>query len=325
MNSPVNMQSRVQDYLDERRRLGFQLKYPGRTLLNFAQFVDALNQIGPLTLDVMIEWARQDKQGRHRPETWARRFKLLRPFARYLQQFEPATAMPDESVFGPIPGWLMPHIYRDQEIVDLLTAARGLGHVGDLRAATYETLFGLMASTGLRLSEAVHLLDADVDLRLGLLTVRQTKFNKSRQLPLHPSTTAALQSYRQLRYQYVKERPEAPFFVGTRGKHLGKVLGLRQVERVFNELREQLGWSNRGAHDAPRIHDLRHTFAVRRMMLWHEQGTDIDQAMLALSTYMGHAKISHTYWYLTAVPELMSVAAEKFEQFAQAQEVDYVQ
>jgi len=89
MNSPVNMQSRVQDYLDERRRLGFQLKYPGRTLLSFAQFVDALNQIGPLTLDVMIEWARQDKQGRHRPDTWARRFKLLRPFARYLQQFEP--------------------------------------------------------------------------------------------------------------------------------------------------------------------------------------------------------------------------------------------
>jgi len=122
-----------------------------------------------------------------------------------------------------------------------------------------------------------------------------------------------------------KERPEAPFFVGTRGKHLGKKLSLRQVDRVFHGLREQLGWTNRGAHDAPRIHDLRHTFAVRRVLLWHEQGTDIDQAMLALSTYMGHAKISHTYWYLTAVPELMAVAAEKFERFAQAKEVDYVQ
>jgi integrase/recombinase XerC len=146
----------------------------------------------------------------------------LRPFARYLQQFEPATAIPDEAVFGSIPGWLMPHIYRDQEVVDLLAAARGLGPAGDLRAATYETLFGLIASTGLRLSEAVHLLDADVDLMLGLLTVRQTKFNKSRQLPLHPSTTAALLRYRQLRHQYVQERPEAPFFVGTRGKHLEK-------------------------------------------------------------------------------------------------------
>jgi integrase len=250
---------------------------------------------------------------------------LLRPFARYLQQFEPATAIPDEAVFGPIPGWLMPHIYRDQEVVDLLAAARGLGPARDLRAATYETLFGLIAATGLRLSEAVHLLDADVDLRLGLLTVRQTKFNKSRQLPLHPSTTAALLRYRQLRHQSVQERPEAPFFVGTRGKHLGEKLSLRQVDRVFNGLRKQLGWINRGAHDAPRIHDLRHTFAVRRVLLWHEQGTDIDQAMLALSTYMGHAKISHTYWYLTAVPELMAVAAEKFERFAQAKEVDYVQ
>jgi integrase len=325
MNAPANMQSRVQDYLDERRRLGFQLKSAGRTLMNFAQFVDALDQPCPLTLDVMIEWARQDKQERHSPATWARRFKLLRPFARYLQQFEPATAIPDEAVFGPIPDWLMPHIYRDQEVVDLLAAARGLGPAGDLRAATYETLFGLIAATGLRLAEAVHVLDADVDLMLGLLTVRQTKFNKSRQLPLHPSTTAALQRYRQLRHQSVQERPEAPFFVGTRGKHLGKKLSLRQVDRIFNGLRKQLDWINRGAHDAPRIHDLRHTFAVRRVLLWHEQGTDIDQAMLALSTYMGHAKISHTYWYLTAVPELMAVAAEKFERFAQAKEVDYVQ
>ena len=97
------------------------------------------------------------------------------------------------------------------------------------------------------------------------------------------------------------------------------------MERVFDGLREQLGWINCGAHDAPRIHDLRHTFAVRRVLLWHEQGTDIDQAMLALSTYMGHAKISHTCWYLTAVPELMAVAGGKFEQFAQIKEVDYVQ
>ena len=123
MNAPANIQSRVQDYLDERRRLGFQLKSSGPTLMNFAQFVDALDQAGPLTSDVMIEWARQDKQGCHGPETWARRFKLLRPFARYLQQFEPATAIPDEAVFGPIPGWLMPHIYRDHEVVDLLAAA----------------------------------------------------------------------------------------------------------------------------------------------------------------------------------------------------------
>jgi integrase len=325
MNAPANMQSRVQDYLAERRRLGFGLKSNGRALASFARYVDALALAGPLTLEVMAEWARQDKRGRGEPETWARRFKLLRPFARYLRQFEPETEVPDKSVFGPIPGWRTPHIYRDGEIADLLAAARRLGPAGDLRAATYETLFGLIASTGLRLSEAVHLIDADVDLALGLLTVRQTKFNKSRQLPLHPSTVAALSAYRQLRGQFVQESPDVPFFVGTRGKRQGKMLGTHQVERVFGGLRGQLGWVNRGAHDAPRIHDLRHTFVVRRVLLWREQGVDVDQAMLALSTYMGHAKISHTYWYLTAVPELMALAGAKFERFAQPQEAEHVQ
>lgn len=323
MNAPITLQTHVQDYLAERRLLGYQLKYPECRLMDFAQYVDSLDWTGPLTLDVMSDWARLDKQGRHKRETWARRFKLLRPFIRYLQQFEPATPMPDESVFGPVPGWQMPHIYQDQEVIDLLAAAHQLGAEGSLRAATYETLFGLIASTGLRVSEATHLLDTDVDLVQGKITVRQTKFNKSRQLPLHPSVIAALLRYRTLRRQQVLEYAGLPFFVGTRGKRLGKPLGLRQVDRVFTLLRKQLGWINRGAHDAPRVHDLRHTFAVRRVLLWQAQGTDIDQAMLALSTYMGHAKISHTYWYLTAVPELMGMAAGKFEQYAQPEEVDY--
>jgi integrase len=323
MSALITLQVRVQDYLAERRRLGYQLKNPEAALMNFARYVDSLDWIGPLTLDVMSDWARLDKKGRHKPDAWARRFKLLRPFIRYLQQFEPATAMPDESVFGPVPGWQMPHIYREQEIIDLLVAAHQLGTDDNLRAATYETLFGLLASTGLRVSEVIHLLDTDVDLAQGLLTVRQTKFNKSRQLPLHSSATTALLRYRTLRRQQVQEHADLPFFVGTRGQRLGKQLSSRQVDRVFTLLRKQLGWINRGAHDAPRVHDLRHTFVVRRVLLWQAQGTDIDQAMLALSTYMGHAKISHTYWYLTAVPELMGVAAGKFEQYARPEEVDY--
>jgi len=127
MNAPITLQTRVQDYLAERRRLGFQLQYPELPLMDFARYVDSLGCAGPLTLDVMSDWAQLDKQGRHNPETWARRFKLLRPFIRYLRQFEPATPMPDESVFGPLPGWQMPHIYREQEIIDLLAAARQLG------------------------------------------------------------------------------------------------------------------------------------------------------------------------------------------------------
>lgn len=284
MNTPITLQTHVQDYLTERRRLGFQLKHRELPLMDFARYVDSLDWAGPLTLDVMSDWARLDKQGRHSPETWARRFKLLRPFVHYLRQFEPATPMPDTSVFGSLPGWQIPHIYREQEIMDLLAAAHHLGPDGNLRAATYETLFGLLASTGLRVSEAVRLLDTDVDLAQGLLTIRQTKFNKSRQLPLHPSVTAVLLRYRTLRHQQVQQHAGLSFFVGTRGQRLGKPLSSRQVDRVFATLRKQLGWINRGAHDAPRVHDLRHTFAVRRVLLWQRQGTDIDQSMLALST-----------------------------------------
>ncbi|MGC1952047.1 MAG: tyrosine-type recombinase/integrase [Gammaproteobacteria bacterium] len=323
MKTQATMQTRVNDYLDERRRLGFALIKTGRTLASFARYVDQRGYHGALTLELMADWAKHDKWQKKDSATWARRLKALRPFTRYLQQFEPLTEIPDESIFGAVPGRVSPHIYREQEIVDLLAAAHALGPRGDLRAATYETLFGLIASAGLRVSEAVHLLDSDVDLKLGILVIRQTKFAKSRQLPLHSSTVEALLSYRQLRNHHIVVTPETTFFVATRGNLLGQGLGLRSVNRVFESLRIQLDWRNRGAHNKPRIHDLRHTFAVRRVMLWHEQGTDIDQAMLALSTYMGHAKISNTYWYLTAVPELMAVAAGKFERFVQAQEVQH--
>lgn len=323
MKTQTTMQTLVDNYLVERRRLGFELGKTGHALASFARYVDQLGTRRPLTLKLMAEWAKCDKWHKENPATWARRLKLLRPFIRYLQQFEPLTEMPDESVFGRVPERVSPHIYPEQEIVDLLAAARNLGPRGDLRAATHETLFGLIASAGLRLAEAVHLLDSDVDLKQGMLMVRRTKFAKSRQLPLHPSTVEALLRYRRLRNRHVVATPETPFFIASRGKLLGQGLRARSVDRIFASLRNQLGWTNRGAHDAPRIHDLRHTFAVRRVMLWHEHGTDIDQAMLALSTYMGHAKISNTYWYLTAVPELMAVAAGKFELFVQAQEVEH--
>ncbi len=318
MSAPTTIQAMVCNYLAERRRLGFELKSSGRTLMSFARYVDTQEHDGPLTVELMAQWARQDKWQRGDPATWARRLKLLRPFTRYLRQFEPRTEVPDEAIFGPIQERLTPHIYSEQEIVDLLAAARALRPPGGLRPAAYETLFGLIATAGLRVSEAVHLLEMDVDLKLGLLTVRKTKFAKSRQLALHPSAVEALCRYRNQRRHHVAVTAEMPFFVSSKGKRLC----LRQVARVFAALRQQLGWVSRGGHDQPRIQDLRHTFAVRRVTLWQAHGVDIDQAMLALSTYMGHAKISNTYWYLAAVPELMAVAAAKFEQFTLGPEVE---
>jgi len=321
MNMHITMETHAENYLNERRQLGFCLRNPGYAVISFARYIDALNSQEPLTVESMADWARQDKGNSGKPATWARRLKSLRSFCRYLQQFEPRTEVPDDSIFGRIGQRLAPHIYSEQEIIDLLAAARNLGSSPGLRGVTYETLFGLIASTGLRVSEAVHLLDADVDLKCGMLTIRQTKFAKSRQVPMHPSTVEALRQYWSQRNSYIKVIDETPFFVGTRGRLLGHGLSLRQVSRVFIGLRDHLGWINRGAHDGPRIHDLRHTFVVRRVMLWHAQGVDVDQQMLALSTYVGHAMVTNTYWYLTGVPELMAMAAEKFEAFMQIPEV----
>jgi integrase len=313
MSKSVKLEARVQMYLRERRRLGFELRSMGYALHSFAHHVDQLGRREPLALEVMAEWARRDRGHSKDPCTWARRLKILRPFTRWLRQFEPRTEVPDDAMFGRIGERLTPHIYHEQELVDLLVAARRLGPAPGLRGATYATLFGLIASTGLRVSEAVRLRNADVDLKVGLLTIQRTKFAKSRHVPLHASAIERLRQYRRLRDRLIQVTEETPFFVGSRGRRRGERLSTRQIDRVFAALRQQLGWRNRGAHSAPRVHDLRHAFVVRRIVAWHAQGVDIDQAMLALSTYVGHAMVTNTYWYLTAVPELMALAAGKFE------------
>lgn len=316
MSARVSLEQRMADYLAERRRLGFELRSWDTMLATFACYAALQHHRGPLTADLMIDWSKQDKSQRGTPSTWAVRLAKIRQFARYLKQFEPDTEVPEELTFGPERGRVAPHIFHEQEVINLLVAARQLGPPGSIRPVTYETLFGLMASTGLRVSEALHLRDADVDLKRGMLTIRQTKFAKSRLLPVHPTTVAALAKYRKARAQHVATTADMLFLIGSRGRRLGMPLGDRQAHRVFNMLRDHLGWVNRGGHAAIRLHDLRHTFAVRRLIRWHADGTDIDQMMLALSTYMGHTEIFYTYWYLTAVPELMTLAGGKFERFA---------
>ena len=311
MSGPQSLSARAQMYLRERRRLGFELRSMSHALGSFTRYADRLKPRRPVTLELMAEWARRDQGHSIDPRTWARRLKILRPFTRWLRQFEPRTEVPDDAVFGPIGERVAPHIYSEQEIAQLITAAGQLAPA--LRGATYATLFGLIAATGLRVSEAVRLCNADVDPKTGVLTVRRTKFAKSRHVPLHRSALEPLRQYRRLRDRWVSHTEETPFFIGCRGRRRGERLSTRQVDRVFAILRTQLGWRNRGAHHAPRIHDLRHAFVVRRILTWHRQGVDIDQAMLSLSTYVGHAMVTNTYWYLTAVPELMALAAKRFE------------
>jgi integrase len=313
MTRPRTMLALAEEYLAERRGLGFDLAIPGTQVMAFARFIDESGHTGPLTTRAVLDWV-QGKARKATPLTWARRLEVLRPFARYLLRLDPATEFPGPAIFGRSHRRLAPHIYAEQEIADLLAAARRLPPGGTLRPATYETIFGLIAATGLRLSEALDLLCGDIDLDQALLTIRETKFRKSRHVPLHPTVVAALRRYLQVRAGYGSISATAFLFLSSSGGRLPK----RTVHSVFEKLRRELGWAARGAYGEPRIHDLRHTFICRRVQLWHDRGTDIDNAVAALSTYVGHAKVSDTYWYLTGIPELMAVAGQRFERFAAA-------
>jgi integrase len=310
MNRSHTMQAAVQRYLEERRRLGFELQRQGTVLMRFARFADVRGHRGPLTLELQLDWAREHV-ARTGPFTAARRLEVVRPFAAHYRQFEPATEVPPPFILGHGHGRLAPHIYTDQEISDLLDAAGGLTPQGGLRPLTYETLFGLIAATGLRISEALKLQVADIDLSGATLTVRQTKFHKSRCLPLHASVVQALFDYLCARQRFVGCAGDTPVFATASGRALSSSM----VRHVFAELRNQLGWRARGGHARPRIHDMRHTMVVRRVQRWHEDGVSIDQAMFWLCTYMGHAQISDTYWYLTGTPELMALVGARFERF----------
>jgi integrase len=305
------MQRRAQEYLDERRRLGYALSDSGAKLLAFARFADKVGHKGPLTLKLIADWAK-GQATRATPITWARRVEIIRPFAKFCAQDEPDTAIPRVDMFGPPHRRLTPHIYSDKEIADLLAVAGKLPRAGTLRPATYQTLFGLIAATGLRHSEALKLLCTDFDAAQNKLTIRETKFRKSRYVYLHPTVTAKLVRYGALRDRFTARMPAKHFFVTGSGTGLTKTM----VQGVFQQLRADLGWVPRGDHAAPRIQDLRHTFICKRVKLWQRDGADIDHAMIALSTYVGHAGVSHTYWYLTAVPDLMAVTAKRFERYA---------
>jgi integrase len=304
------MQAAVQRYLKERRQLGFELTSPATELMRFARFADTRGHKGPLTRELQLEWARHHVRSTG-TVTAARRIEVLRPFAAYYRQFEVDTEVLPTHALGRGHRRLAPHIYTDQEIQQLLRQAERLTPQGGLRPLTYRTLFGLLASVGLRLSEALKLRIGDVDLGAATLIVRQTKFHKSRCLPIHASVVLALAEDRRTRERYSHADPDAPFFVSRTFNRLPK----RTVESVFERMRLQLRLQARGDHANPRIHDLRHAMAVRRVQLWHESGVSVEHGMFWLCTYLGHAKITDTYWYLTGVPELMNIVGTQFERF----------
>ncbi len=305
-----SMATAVKDYLDTRRELGFALVAPSTELMRFARYADARGHLGPLNQDLILGWALEHVK-QTSAVTPARRLEVIRPFAAYYRQFEPSSEVPPLGILGRGHRRLTPHIYTDEEIAQILELAGNLEPRGSLRPLTYVALFGLIAAAGLRLSEALGLTTQDVNLTTGIITVRQTKFRKSRNLPIHHSVVRELGSYSHACIGLRRADPTAPFFI----TQASSAVPVRTVDGVFRRIVTSMGCQVRGDHRAPRLHDLRHTFAVRRLQTWREQHQCIDQALFWLCTYLGHAKISDTYWYLTGVPELMDSIGAHLEHF----------
>src|SRR5690606_26402013 len=231
----------------------------------------------------------------------------IRPFAGARAAVDSANEVPPRGLVGRPRRRPLHHIYADTEVSALIATARALGP--GLRGATYATLFGLLAATGLRVSEARRLTLTDVDLVDGVLRINETKFRKSRLVPMHSTTTAALRSYAIQRDRVVWPQQTAAFLVGARGTRLP----YSTICTVFQHLRRALGWEQ--LNPRPRIHDLRHTFACRRLRDWYAAGVDVAPLVASLATYLGHSHVTDTYWYLTASPDLLAQAADRFAAF----------
>lgn len=296
-------------YLIHRRSLGYKLETSGPLLMQFAAFADREAPGGPLDTVLALRWARLPRHAS--PVYWAKRLEIVRCFARYVAVFDPRTQVPPKGILGPAHQRVRPHIYSRQEVAGLLAACAGLRPADGLRPLTYATLFGLLACTGLRIREALRLEDADVDLERGTLTVRETKCRKTRLVPVHESARERLIVYRRCRQAHCP-LPLAPaFFLSDRGLSLP----YGTVRHTFRSLIRRLGWESGNSGRRPRLHDFRHTFASARLVAWQQGGMDVSVLLPALSTYLGHAKVADTYWYLTAVPELLDAVAGTFETF----------
>lgn len=299
------------DYLRTRRALGFKLDRAERLLAQFVAYLHDHDAEVPTSEDALA-WAMSPTDAT--PRWWAHRLSTVRGFAAYLHALDPRVEVPPPGLLRRGPRRAIPYLYSAADIGALVDAAAALPR--PLGAATYQTLIGLLAVTGMRVGEAIRLdrddLDADHD---GLLRVRHSKFGKSRLVPLHPSTVTALRDYLHVRDRLLPAPASPALLTSTAGTRLG----YNNVWRTFHRLARQAGLTARSASCRPRIHDLRHSFAVATMLDWYAGGADVPALLPRLSTYLGHADPKHTYWYLQAAPELLTLAAHRLDTHLAAQ------
>jgi integrase/recombinase XerD len=295
----------LHDYLGVRRSLGYQLVVAERLL---GQFIDFLEESGAavITTELAVRWATLPSAAS--PGWLGQRLSVVRCFAIFAQTIETETQVPPTDLLAGRPRRAVPYLYSDAEIMAIMAASRRLPS-RHLTPHTYETLVGLLATTGLRVSEAIGLGRDNMCLDDSLVRVIGTKFNKSREVPLSESAVEALRRYERLRDEFVPSPRHESFLLSTTGTRLT----YNRVRVTFSGLAQTAGLSPRSERCRPRIHDLRHTFAVRTLIDWYSSGVDVAASLPLLSTVMGHVNPASTYWYLSAAPELLGLAAVRLE------------
>jgi integrase/recombinase XerD len=293
----------LDDYLRLRRGLGFRLVDAGRFLASFVAYLEARGAT-TVTVELAVSWARQPEG--IKPISVDFRISAVRCFARYLHAIDPAHEVPPPGLLAVPRRRPAPYIYSPEQLAEVVTTAQQLEP--RLRAMTCHALFGMLAATGMRVGEAVALSCAEVDLVDGLITVRHAKFDRVRLVPLAPSVTAELQRYATTRDRLCPTRHVDRFFVSVTGGDVSR----HAAHRAFRETTERMGLRTDTVH--PRLHDLRHSFAVHTLIDAHRRGMNVSSVLPVLSTYLGHVEPANTYWYLSGVPELMQLVADRLEQ-----------
>jgi integrase/recombinase XerD len=302
----TDLRCAMNDYLTVRRQLGFQLREAGARLEDYVVFCEHAGA-DHVTSELALQWATSIPA---QPYTWRRRLGVVRGFARYLSTIDPQTEIPSEDLLRASLPRVRPYLYAQNEITALMTAAREL--TPRLRAATFETIIGLLAVSGVRVGEALGLDRSDVDLHDGVIVVRVSKRAKLREVPLHDTTTRALLDYGRLRDHCLPEPQSPAFFVSPAGTRASR----GAFNGTFAKLIRQVGLEGCGERVRPRAHDVRHSFAVQTLIDWYRDGEDIDRQMPLLSTFLGHVDPVSTYWYLEASPELLALARDRLERSA---------
>jgi integrase len=300
------LSQRLDDYLRLRRQLGYKLEEAGFHLRSFVRFADR-EGAKTITTKLALQWAAQPNM---KPAQSATRFGTVRRFAAYVSAYDPRTEVPAQKLLPYHFSRRDPYYYSDEEVLQLVNAAQKVDPLSQIKGPTLSTLFGLLAATGMRVGEALALDSGDVDFDQALLTIRLAKGGKARVIPLHPSTIDALRRYASIRDRVYPQQPSPSFFVWDGG---GRLV-YDSVNRWFLLVACQIGLRKPGDRCGARVHDLRHYFAICTLLNWYRSKVDVEAHLPELATYLGHVHVRDSYWYLSAVPELLKLATLRWEE-----------